>query len=88
MNWLVSDVEFTAVNPSKWLNPDNWCATSTELADCQPNSPVDTENVPCVTDDVVFLRHQLYYVALDTGFQFSLKTLKVAGTVGFELPCC
>ena len=82
---LISDVEFTALNPSKWLNPDNWCATATEQADCQPASPVDTENVPCVHDDSVFLRHQSYYVDLGTNLQFSMKTLKIAGTVGESL---
>ena len=78
---MVSDVEFSALNPSKWLNPENWCATSTELADCQPDSPVDTENVPCVNDDVVFPRHRSYFVTLGQGLQLTVKSLKIMGTV-------
>ncbi|XP_070180210.1 protein amnionless-like isoform X2 [Littorina saxatilis] len=74
------DVEFTAVNPAMWVNPDNWCATNTELADCQPNSPVDTENVPCVNDDVIFLRHRSYFVDLGGNLQVAVKSLKLLGT--------
>ncbi|XP_076441820.1 protein amnionless-like [Babylonia areolata] len=74
------DVEFTAVNPSSWSNPDNWCTSSAELSDCQPSSPVDTENVPCVNDDVVFLRHRSYYVTLGRGIPLTMKTLKITGT--------
>jgi hypothetical protein len=77
----LSDVEFTAVNPESWLDPDNWCATSTELADCQPNSPIDTENVPCVNDDVVFLRQRSYYVDISQGLNVTVKSLKITGTV-------
>lgn len=74
------DVEYTAVNPSSWFNPDNWCSTNTELADCQPASPVDTENVPCLNDDVVFLRHRSYYVTLGQNMQLTVKSLKITGT--------
>ncbi|KAL8604878.1 hypothetical protein ACOMHN_028506 [Nucella lapillus] len=74
------DVEFTADTPSNWFNPDNWCATSAELTDCRPSSPVDTENVPCLNDDVVFLRHRSYYVTLGHDMQLTMKSLKITGT--------
>ncbi|KAK7485022.1 hypothetical protein BaRGS_00023800 [Batillaria attramentaria] len=74
------DVEFTAVHAAKWVDPQNWCATTTELADCQPDSLLETERVPCVTDDVVFLRHRSYYVDLSHDLQLKVKTLKLTGT--------
>lgn len=74
------DVEFSAVTPAKWVDPGNWCATISELADCQPPALLETERVPCISDDVVFLRHRSYYVDLSQDLQIKVKTMKITGT--------
>ncbi|XP_025091081.1 protein amnionless-like isoform X1 [Pomacea canaliculata] len=74
------DVEFTAIHPQQWVDPNNWCTTQTEYGDdCLPSMLLETEQVPCVNDDVVFQRYHTYYINLGSDLKLTVKTLKLMG---------
>uniref|UniRef100_A0A0B7AXU5 Protein amnionless n=1 Tax=Arion vulgaris TaxID=1028688 RepID=A0A0B7AXU5_9EUPU len=75
------DVEFTAVHPESWLNPDNWCSAPTERGACDVKRLLDVDKVPCNYDDVIFPRDHSYFIDLseDTPI-LSAKTVKISGT--------
>ncbi|XP_067681019.1 protein amnionless-like [Haliotis asinina] len=73
------DVEYVVSAPHKWVNPDNWCPTDTENGPCSSMPLLDSERVPCATDDAVFPRDEAFYVDLDTGLDINVKSLKLSG---------
>ncbi|BFZ12286.1 hypothetical protein BsWGS_15325 [Bradybaena similaris] len=76
------DLEFTAVNPESWLDPENWCMAPTERGACDRSLPtLDVERIPCRYDDVIFPRDHAYFVDLSENTPaLSAKTLKISGT--------
>lgn len=49
---------------------------------------LETEQVPCVNDDVVFQRYHTYYINLGSDLKLTVKTLKLMGKVNFFLKQC
>ncbi|GFN99039.1 protein amnionless-like [Plakobranchus ocellatus] len=75
------DVEFTAVHPGPWMNPKDWCATSTERGTCDKSPRLEVENVPCRYDDVIFPRNRAYFVDLsELDSNTTVKSLKLIGS--------
>lgn len=72
-------VEFNASHPADWVDPQNWCPTDTEQGDCKQVALLDSEKIPCRTNDVVFPTGSSYYVNLGTGLPLNIRTLKVSG---------
>ena len=74
-------VEFNASHPADWVDPQNWCPTDTEQGGCKQVALLDSEKIPCRTNDVVFPTGSSYYVNLGTGLPLNIRTLKVSGKV-------
>lgn len=74
------DLTFDVSQARAWMDPGNWCSSSTERGGGCLNSVLDTENVPCAYDDVIFPRDRLYYVNLtDNVRPTPIKSIKVSG---------
>ncbi|KAK3093510.1 hypothetical protein FSP39_016612 [Pinctada imbricata] len=67
-------VEFNVTYPRDWFDPRNWCQTSSETGSCQSVSVLDSERVPCSSDDVVFPRENSYFAYTTSTFQTFLNT--------------
>ncbi|XP_041354205.1 protein amnionless-like [Gigantopelta aegis] len=74
------DVEFNVNNPRKWLDPANWCQTDTEQGTCQQAALLDSEKIPCSTDNIVFPRNRLYSIDLGQNLNLKINKLKFSGT--------
>lgn len=48
---------------------------------CKTLAQLDSERIPCVTDDVVFPTGSSYYVDLRANYDIQINTLKVSGKV-------
>ena len=78
-------VEFNASHPADWVDPLNWCPTDTEGGACKQLALLDSEKIPCRTDDVVFPTGSSYYISLGSGLNLNVRTLKLSGKVKCEL---
>ncbi|KAK3611471.1 hypothetical protein CHS0354_032752 [Potamilus streckersoni] len=74
-----ADVEFNITRPADWIDPLNWCQTSSESGSCDDVALLDNERVPCVTDNVIFPTGSSYYVNLGSNLDISINTIKVSG---------
>ena len=74
-------VEFNASHPADWIDPLNWCPTDTEGGTCKQLTLLDSEKIPCRTDDVVFPTGSSYYISLGSGLNLNVRTLKLSGKV-------
>ncbi|KAL3874881.1 hypothetical protein ACJMK2_037837 [Sinanodonta woodiana] len=74
-----ADEEFNITRPADWIDPLNWCRTSSESGSCDGVTLLDNERVPCVTDNVIFPTGSSYYVNLGSNLDISINTIKVSG---------
>ncbi|XP_069117898.1 protein amnionless-like [Argopecten irradians] len=74
-----SEISYHLTHPNDWLDYSNWCASETVTGSCD-SRVLDSELVPCKTDDVVFPKHNSYFVNLESGLTLSVNTLKITGT--------
>ncbi|XP_060067105.1 protein amnionless-like [Ylistrum balloti] len=75
-----SEITFNLSYPYGWLDYSNWCASDTETGSCNSAALLDSEKIPCQTDDVVFPKYNSYYVNVESGLTLSINTLKITGT--------
>jgi len=80
----LAEITFNASHPADWFDPENWCPTDTEQGPCRTIALLDSERIPCVTDDVVFPKGSSYYVNLGSNYNIQMNTLKVSGKVRKE----
>ena len=80
----ISDIEFNVTYPRDWFDPKNWCETASETGSCQSATVLETERVPCSSDDVVFPSGKSFFVNVDTGANITIKTIKITGKVLFS----
>ncbi|KAL4237784.1 hypothetical protein ACF0H5_002496 [Mactra antiquata] len=74
-----TDITFNASHPADWIDPNNWCPTDTEKGPCKTLPQLDSERIPCITDDVIFPTGSSYYVNLGSKLNIEINTLKVSG---------
>jgi len=79
--YIFTEIEYNLTYPLDWLNPQNWCTTDTETGPCKSVNLLDSETVPCATDNVVFLKDASYFVNLESGLELTVNTLKIINTV-------
>ncbi|XP_064602832.1 protein amnionless-like [Liolophura sinensis] len=79
-NPSTGDVNFIATSPEPWFNPDNWCPKDSLGGECSGTALLDTEQVPCKSDDVIFPDTSSYYVNLDSGYDITVGSLQMSGS--------
>lgn len=74
-----NDITFNATHPVEWLDPNNWCPTDKDNGPCKTMALLDTERIPCSTNDVIFPAGSSYYVDLGSNLSLQVRTLRLAG---------
>ncbi|XP_033736051.1 protein amnionless-like isoform X2 [Pecten maximus] len=74
-----SEITYNLTFPDNWLDYSNWCSSDTVTGSCN-SLALDSELIPCKTDDVVFPKLNSYFVNLESGLTLSVNTLKITGT--------
>ncbi|KAJ8045694.1 Protein amnionless [Holothuria leucospilota] len=64
---ILANISFSRDNPEYWLNPLNW--------DTDGSIPVESDQVPCEYDDVVFPNDSQFYVGLNEIVYASTMTI-------------
>jgi len=77
------NILFTGVTPKSWFDPINWCVTSDSSVDCLTSQPdlLDTERIPCLSDDVVFAPGTSFFVDLESGAEIRIANLRLGNEV-------
>lgn len=52
--------------------------------ECSSTALLDTEQVPCKSDDVIFPDTSTYYVNLDSGYDITVGSLQMSGSVRYH----
>ncbi|XP_014768313.1 protein amnionless isoform X2 [Octopus bimaculoides] len=74
------EVEFNATYGREWVDPANWCVAKSRSANCDADyHSLDSEKVPCPTDDVVFPRGNSYYIDLSTDMELTANSIYFMG---------
>lgn len=75
------NIRFVGAVAKSWFDPGNWCVTDSSGDNCLSSQPdlLDTDRIPCDSDDVVFPSGSGFYVDLDTGIAIQMGSLKIAG---------
>ncbi|GAB1604535.1 protein amnionless-like [Argonauta hians] len=75
------EVEYNATYGREWLDPSNWCVMSSRsAANCDSEfHALDSEKVPCFTDDVVFPSGNSYYVDLGSDMDLTVNSVSFMG---------
>lgn len=74
-----TDITFNASHPADWLDPLNWCPIETEQGPCMSAFFLDSEQIPCETDNVLFPTGSSYFVNLGSYVDIRVNTLKISG---------
>ena len=78
------EIRFNARERGWWLDESNWCEiTKVEGVDCleRPRFRLDTERVPCKSDEVVFTKFSSLLVQVESNLALSVGVLKMFNRV-------
>ncbi|XP_036367554.1 protein amnionless isoform X1 [Octopus sinensis] len=74
------EVEFNATYGREWVDPANWCVAKSRSDNCDADyHSLDSEKVPCPTDDVVFPPGNSYYIDLSTDMDLTVNSIYFMG---------